>query len=506
MYPKWTATIELKRRTVTRLRTLQALPTTDKTPQNPLEMYQFQQTHAEKGQKIAALLDLLKILAAHLCPDLRREAVQNARRRHRQQDGIGRLKSRGWRPVRILLPDGSQPVIWTPYYRPDRTGRRGPRRQSGKRRKAGSGCYPLLEQLGIIARVTPLVRDRIARQVVLCSSYDEAQQQLARNGLKLPLSRIVPVAVQLGHTALKRRDEALQDALEDDLPHNAPLAGLRVQVSLDGGRTKTRKRKKYARIGSNGRRAFDSQWREPRVVTIGVLDEQGELDRSRLPVYEVSLWDADGVFDLLCGLLRRLGAYAAKEVIFVLDGAPWMWDRLDELVKVAEIRPERVTRILDFYHATEAISKALSFCKDLSEEERAVEFGRLRHRLRHEADGAEQVVAALQARARGRRAKTVGQKVEYLRGHLTHMRYARYAEAQQPLGSGLVESAVRRVINLRFKSASMAWLEEHLEPLLYLRALLKAGHWQRFITADLNEQHWMQTDIFEQPQERRKAA
>jgi hypothetical protein len=221
---------------------------------------------------------------------------------------------------------------------------------------------------------------------------------------------------------------------------------------------------------------------------------------------DMSLWDADGVFDLLCGLLRMLGAYAAKEVIFVLDGATWMWDRLDELIAAAKIPPERVTRILDFYHATEAISEALSKCRDLSETERSAEFARLRHLLRHEPDGAEQVVAALKARARGRRAKAVGKKVKYLRGHIEHMRYSRYHGAHQPMGSGLVESAVRRVINLRFKSASMAWLEEHLEPLLYLRALLKAGHWERFIIADLKEQHWVQPDIFVKPEPRRKAS
>jgi len=47
-----------------------------------------------------------------------------------------------------------------------------------------------------------------------------------------------------------------------------------------------------------------------------------------------------------------------------------------------------------------------------------------------------------------------------------------------PIGSGIVESAVRRVINLRFKGASIFWKVEHLEPLLFLRAIWKSGWWE----------------------------
>ena len=60
-----------------------------------------------------------------------------------------------------------------------------------------------------------------------------------------------------------------------------------------------------------------------------------------------------------------------------------------------------------------------------------------------------------------------------------------------PIGSGVVESAVRRVVNLRFKSASMFWREDHLEPLLALRALLKSGRWEDFIQAEQQNRFWL---------------
>ncbi len=202
---------------------------------------------------------------------------------------------------------------------------------------------------------------------------------------------------------------------------------------------------------------------------VTVLDDDGQMDRKIPPLYEVSLGDADDVFALLSGLLRSLGAYAASAVVFVADGADWIWRRLDALVAAAEIPPERVTKILDFYHATEYIHATLMLCKDLSASDREAEFSRLKGVLLTEVNGIDTVIADLLQQACGRRSRAMKKKVSYLVGHRDHLKYASYREAQLPIGSGVVESTARRVINLRFKSASMAWRAEHLEPLLYLR-------------------------------------
>ena len=47
-----------------------------------------------------------------------------------------------------------------------------------------------------------------------------------------------------------------------------------------------------------------------------------------------------------------------------------------------------------------------------------------------------------------------------------------------PIGSGSMESAVRRVINLRLKGPGIFWREEHAEQMLMLRAYYKSKHWQ----------------------------
>ncbi len=69
--------------------------------------------------------------------------------------------------------------------------------------------------------------------------------------------------------------------------------------------------------------------------------------------------------------------------------------------------------------------------------------------------------------------------------------YAEWRAAEIPIGSGIVESAVRRVINQRFKAASLCWREDHLYGLLYLRCILKAGRWNQFVGAQLRREHWL---------------
>lgn len=48
-------------------------------------------------------------------------------------------------------------------------------------------------------------------------------------------------------------------------------------------------------------------------------------------------------------------------------------------------------------------------------------------------------------------------------------------------GSGIVESAVRRMINLRFKAPSSFWKQENLDGLIFLRCALLSGRWNNLL-------------------------
>src|SRR5262245_64107759 len=50
-----------------------------------------------------------------------------------------------------------------------------------------------------------------------------------------------------------------------------------------------------------------------------------------------------------------------------------------------------------------------------------------------------------------------------------------------PIGSGQVESAVRRVVNRRFKAPGSFWTETTVSGLMHLRAAFKAGRWDEIM-------------------------
>jgi hypothetical protein len=57
------------------------------------------------------------------------------------------------------------------------------------------------------------------------------------------------------------------------------------------------------------------------------------------------------------------------------------------------------------------------------------------------------------------------------------MDYARIAALKLPIGSGAIESAIRRVVNLRLKGPSIYWHKTSAEAVLLLRSYYKAGRW-----------------------------
>jgi hypothetical protein len=50
-----------------------------------------------------------------------------------------------------------------------------------------------------------------------------------------------------------------------------------------------------------------------------------------------------------------------------------------------------------------------------------------------------------------------------------------------PLGSGAIESTIRRVINLRLKGTSLFWTEENAEAVFQLRAAVVSGRWEEIL-------------------------
>jgi hypothetical protein len=381
---------------------------------------------------------------------------------------------KGLRTTSVLLLGRTRILLETPYLREDRRGRRGRRR--GKRGPGGAGCYPVLERLGIADRVSPATRLEIALHVVQAASYREAVEMLARRGLACDVSSLVRISTATAEASTRLREAALEAALRVPVPSDGPLAGKRVRVSLDGGRVRIR-RTHRGRKTAKGRHGFATPWREPRVLVIDILDAPGRPDRLRLPLYDGLIGDAEAVWALLIGYLRLLGAAYADVVECIADGADWIWHRVERLRRLAEIPAAKLVEVLDFYHASQYLSETLATCRHMPKAQHHALYKRLRHALRHQTEGVEVVQEALRALATTHRSKAITRALGYVETHAHRMRYVTLEARKLPIGSGQVESAVRRVVNLRFKAPGSFWTETTVSGLIHLRAAFKAGRW-----------------------------
>ncbi len=438
-------------------------------PQTPDDLLQLEQRLSAAAAQVADQIVLAQLTRAHEAEAFVTQALAHARAQSPMP-----LVHKGFRVTSVLLLGGTRILLETPYLREDRRSRRGRRRRI--RGPYGAGCYPVLEALGIADRVSPATRSEIALHVVQAASYREAAAMLTRRGLSCDVSSLVRISTATAEASTRLREAALAAALRVPVPSDGPLAGKRVRVSLDGGRVRLR-RTHRGRKTAKGRHGFSTPWREPRLLVIDILDVQGRPDRLRLPLYDGLIGDAEAVWALLIGSVRLLGAAYAEVVECIADGADWMWHRVERLRSLAEIPAAKLVEVLDFYHASQYLSETLATCRHMPKAQRHALYKRLRHALRHQTEGVEAVQEALRALATTHRSKAITRALGYVETHAHRMRYVTLEARKLPIGSGQVERAVRRVVNLRFKAPGSFWRESTVSGLMHLRAAFKAGRW-----------------------------
>ena len=205
------------------------------------------------------------------------------------------------------------------------------------------------------------------------------------------------------------------------------------------------------------------------------MNTEGKLEKSFAPLIDGSLHGPEALFRLLGGYLQGLAIEAADQVLFVADGAHWIWNRVPGLVQALGLNPKQVHEAIDFYHAVEHLGKVAALRKSWSAKQRKV-WVRQHRRLLLQGQG-EQVVEAVRAICRGRHRKAITTERNYFVRNQHRLAYPRLKALQLPIGSGAVESAIRRVVNLRLKGPCIFWYRENAEKMLMLRAYYKAGRW-----------------------------
>ena len=218
-----------------------------------------------------------------------------------------------------------------------------------------------------------------------------------------------------------------------------------------------------------------TQWAETRTVAIGEpQDKRGVQGEREVHVGKLSyfsrLADASTFTDLAAVEIRRRKLREANEACAVMDGADWCQTftdrhRLDAM------------RILDFPHAAEHLTKLLEALEHAGLHFPPSMLDRCLHVLKHRgprpllrmADRLESDLAQL---------KGVQEHLDYLRKREALMQYPQFRHDNWPIGSGMVESANKNVVEARLKGTGMHWERTHVNPMLALRTAVCNDRWR----------------------------
>jgi hypothetical protein len=339
------------------------------------------------------------------------------------------------------------------------------------RLKKGRGFHPGLALFGISERLSPAMLDLIAKSAAALGSHRDAQGALADQGIDVSLTRISTAvrAVACQARTLRGNDPSLQ-TLE--------LQGRKIVVSVDGGRLRIRQNKKGPKT-KKGRSRYSTEWREPKLLCIYVLDENGNVDRSIPPILDGTMAHVDEIFKMLCEYLSMLPMDATTEVLFISDGADCLWKRVHLVEQVVTEKEGRFHCLLDYYHMKGYLHQMAGAAVGWSKKKRTQWIRKMTAFLfNDDSTSFEREVKLLQKGSRkGSVLRTAG---NYLLKHSRagHMNYGEMRQRKFPIGSGVIESTIRRVVNLRLKGASVYWKESTAEDMLLLRCLYKANRWK----------------------------
>jgi len=300
----------------------------------------------------------------------------------------------------------------------------------------------------------------------LLSSFEEVRQVLCDHGITLGVKVIRKLAYRYAERA-----RAAQQAGHIPLNEEDSLEGRRVVISTDGGRTRLREKKPGPKT-EKGRTRYHGKWREPKLLIIYVVDAQGKQEKSFNPFIDGGIKGPDGLFDLLKGYLKALSIQKADKLLFVADGAHWIWNRVPALIKSLGLDLEKVYELLDFYHAVEHLGKVAGLRKSWSAKKRKSWISKQRGLLlKGQSTGVVQVLC------RGRNSKTIKTERDYFVRNEQRLNFSTVKALGLPIGSGAIESSIRRVVNLRLKGPCIFWCKENADKMLMLRSYYKSGRW-----------------------------
>lgn len=194
-------------------------------------------------------------------------------------------------------------------------------------------------------------------------------------------------------------------------------------------------------------------------------DREQQVFRAKNLRYYCDLEEAKQFGQLVWATGCRVLADFAPELIFVCDGAVWIWN----LVK--QYYPQAI-QIVDWYHATTHLEKiAVMAFSDLAE--RKVWLAKVKESLwQGQVQDLIQTCQELIPQH-----PNVEPEIAYFVNNETRMDYARFRAAGYAIGSGTIESACKQIVAQRLRKSGAQWTVKGAVLTAKARAAWLSGEW-----------------------------
>jgi hypothetical protein len=319
----------------------------------------------------------------------------------------------------------------------------------------GTGYVPYDQQAGLGAMALSPGLARMACSLAIDLSFEKAAGKLAElTGLVLSASSVERVAKQAGTVAdeIERHEARQMETWQP--PADAPEVVPRIYFSTDGVMGPMR-----------------GNWEEIKVAECYWRDAAGTIHRR----YRARTEKIDGFVPHAWAVAAACGLEGCRQCVMLADGSIWIWERIAPV-----IGPD--VKILDWRHAQSHLwtagnivhGEGTQACKSWVQplEEHMWE-GRI-HRLLETLDATRKNLRSPAKRQGIKDLQT------YIENHKEQMAYDRFRAMGLDIGSGLIESACKTVVQQRLKLAGARWKPQHAQRILSLRVCHLNGLWNTF--------------------------
>lgn len=247
------------------------------------------------------------------------------------------------------------------------------------------------------------------------------------------------------------------DQIEQEAPP-APLGASKLVISVDGAMVPLQ----------------HGEWAEVKTLVVGevlpAVMERGEVVvHTQKPSYFSRLASAERFQHLTLAELHRRGLEHCPQVAAVTDGAEWEQGFID-------YHCPHAVRVLDFPHAGQRIGQIGQVCFGETSPETSQWTGDRLHQLKHQ--GPDTLLVELsQLQQQHPHSEVIAENLAYLEKRRLQMQYPQFQAQGWPIGSGMVESANKLVVEARLKGAGMHWKRAHVDPMLALRNIICSDRW-----------------------------